>query len=68
VGPGFEGPPQAYSFTFDDDGFCTRMSAGAVMDPSIGESLSERVNVPPFATVVPVLLTHFVGYILPVTR
>jgi hypothetical protein len=42
VGPGFEGPPQAYSFTFEDDGFCTRMSAGAVMDPSIGESSSER--------------------------
>ena len=36
VGPGVEGPPQAYSFTFDDNGFCTRISAGAVMDPSIG--------------------------------
>jgi hypothetical protein len=35
-GPGLEGPPQAYSFTFDDDGFCTRLTAGAVMDPSIG--------------------------------
>jgi hypothetical protein len=40
VGVGFEGPPEAYSFTFDNDGFCTRMSAGAVMDPSIGESSS----------------------------
>jgi hypothetical protein len=40
VGSGFEGPPEAYSFTFDNDGFCTRMSAGAVMDPSIGESSS----------------------------
>ena len=37
VGPGLEGPPQAFSFTFDDDGFCTRLSAGAVMDPSIGK-------------------------------
>jgi hypothetical protein len=36
VGPGLEGPPQALSFTFDDDGFCTRITAGAVMDPSIG--------------------------------
>lgn len=36
-GPGLEGPPQAFSFTFDDDGFCTRMTAGAVMDPSIGK-------------------------------
>lgn len=36
VGPGLEGPPQAFSFTFDDDGFCTRITAGAVMDPSIG--------------------------------
>jgi len=38
VGPGLEGPPQACSFTFDDDGFCTRMTAGAVMDPSIGNT------------------------------
>jgi hypothetical protein len=44
VGQGFEGPPQAYSFTFEDDGFCTRMSAGAVMDPSIGESSMERAS------------------------
>ena len=39
VGPGLEGPPQAFSFTFDDDGFCTRITAGAVMDPSIGTFL-----------------------------
>jgi len=37
TGPaGLEGPPQAWSFTFDDDGFCIRITAGAVMDPSIG--------------------------------
>jgi hypothetical protein len=32
-----DSPPQAFSFTFDDEGFCTRLTAGAVMDPSIGE-------------------------------
>ena len=37
VGPGLEGPPQAFSFKFDDDGFCIRITAGAVMDPSIGK-------------------------------
>jgi hypothetical protein len=35
-----DAPPQAFSFTFDDEGFCTRLTAGAVMDPSIGEFLS----------------------------
>jgi hypothetical protein len=38
VGPGLNGPPQAFSFTINDDGFCTRMTAGAVMVPSIGKS------------------------------
>ena len=33
---GYEGAPQAMSFTFDDEGFCTRITTGAVMDPSIG--------------------------------
>eukprot|EP00592_Proboscia_alata_P002686 CAMPEP_0194370152 /NCGR_PEP_ID=MMETSP0174-20130528/18456_1 /TAXON_ID=216777 /ORGANISM="Proboscia alata, Strain PI-D3" /LENGTH=970 /DNA_ID=CAMNT_0039147453 /DNA_START=151 /DNA_END=3063 /DNA_ORIENTATION=- len=33
-----KGAPQALSFTFDDDGFCTRITGGAVMDPSLGES------------------------------
>jgi hypothetical protein len=37
LGNSLEGPPQAWSFTFDDDGFCTRITGGAVMDPSIGE-------------------------------
>lgn len=37
LGSGLEGPPQAWSFTFDDDGFCTRITGGAIMDPSIGE-------------------------------
>jgi len=36
--PGFQGPPQAMSFTFDDDGFCTRITSWAVMDPSIGNA------------------------------
>lgn len=35
--PGYEGAPQAASFTFDDDGFCNRLTAWAVMDPSIGK-------------------------------
>lgn len=33
-----DGPPQAFSFTFDDEGFCTRITACAVMDPSIGNT------------------------------
>ena len=33
-----DGPPQAFSFTFDDEGFCTRLTASAVMDPSIGNT------------------------------
>jgi hypothetical protein len=37
IGPGFEGPPQAFSFAFDDEGFCARITTGAVMDPSIGK-------------------------------
>jgi len=35
---GFEGPPQAMSFTFDEDGFCKRITSGAVMDPTIGNA------------------------------
>lgn len=37
LAPGYEGTPQAMSFTFDDDGFCTRVTSGAVMDPSLGK-------------------------------
>jgi len=37
VAPGYEGPPQAMSFAFDDDGFCTRITSSAVMDPSLGK-------------------------------
>lgn len=33
---GYRGAPQAMSFTFDDDGFCTRITSGAVIDPTIG--------------------------------
>jgi hypothetical protein len=34
--PGFEGLPQAMSFTFNEDGFCSRITSGAVMDPTVG--------------------------------
>jgi hypothetical protein len=44
LGSGLEGPPQAWSFTFDDDGFCTRITGGAVMDPSIGKFRSSQVR------------------------
>merc|ERR1712127_202752 len=30
----FQSPPEVASYTFDDDGFCTRMTAGYVMDPT----------------------------------
>ncbi len=33
-GSRFIGPPEAASMTFDDAGFCTRMTGGAVMDPT----------------------------------
>jgi hypothetical protein len=36
--PGFEGVPQAMSFTFNEDGFCSRITSGAVMDPSVGNA------------------------------
>lgn len=35
---GFQGPPQAMSFTFDEDGYCTRVTSGAVMDPLVGNA------------------------------
>ena len=38
VGVGVEGPPQAFSFAFDDDGFCTRITGGAVLDPTEGNT------------------------------
>jgi len=31
-------PPEAVSYTFDDEGYCTRFTAGYVMDPSIGNT------------------------------
>ena len=37
-GARYEGPPEAISFTFDDKGFCTRLTAGAVMDPTEGNT------------------------------
>jgi hypothetical protein len=36
IAPGYKGAPQAMSFTFDDDGFCTRITSCAVIDPTIG--------------------------------
>jgi hypothetical protein len=33
---GYIGAPYAMSFTFDDEGFCTRISSGAIIDPTIG--------------------------------
>ena len=36
-------PPEAVSYTFDDEGYCTRFTAGYVMDPSIGEYASSKV-------------------------
>lgn len=36
AGPEYQGAPQAMSFTFDDDGFCTRVTSAYVMDPTIG--------------------------------
>lgn len=36
-GAKIDAAPQAMSFTFDDNGFCTRLTAGAVMDPSVGK-------------------------------
>lgn len=34
----YKAPPEAISFTFDDDGFCTRFTAAAVMDPLLGNT------------------------------
>ena len=34
----YSAPPEALSFTFDDDGFCTRLTAAAVMDPLQGNT------------------------------
>lgn len=33
-GAKYIGPPEVGSMTFDDDGFCIRLTAGAVMDPT----------------------------------
>ena len=33
----YESPPETASLTFDDDGYCTRLTAGVVMDPTLGE-------------------------------
>jgi hypothetical protein len=46
LAPGFEGPPQAMSFTFDDDGFCVRITSGFVMDPSLGKLERSAVCAP----------------------
>ena len=31
-------PPESMSFTFDNDGFCVRMTAAAVTDPLLGNT------------------------------
>ncbi|KAL7580387.1 hypothetical protein ACA910_004412 [Epithemia clementina (nom. ined.)] len=35
-GEGYQGCPQAMSFTFDEEGFCVRLTSSYVLDPSIG--------------------------------
>ena len=37
-GTKYEGPYEAVSLTFDDDGYCTRITAGAVIDPTEGNT------------------------------
>jgi len=37
-GAAYMGPPEVGSMTFDDNGFCTRLTAGAVMDPTSGNT------------------------------
>lgn len=31
-------PPESMSFTFDNDGFCTRITAAATLDPLLGNT------------------------------
>jgi hypothetical protein len=38
MAPGYVGCPQAMSLAFDDDGFCTRITSWAIMDPSVGNA------------------------------
>lgn len=38
TGKTFQNPPEAASLTFDDDGFCTRLTAGVAMDPTLGNT------------------------------
>lgn len=35
-GPGYVGSPQAMSFAFDADGFCTRITSWYILDPTVG--------------------------------
>lgn len=37
-GAKYIGPPEVGSMTFDDNGICTRLTAGAVMDPTYGNT------------------------------
>lgn len=56
----FVTPPQALSFTFDDDGYCTRITGEAVMDPSIGKMvLFRRVRIIAYA-----FIRSFCEYVL----
>lgn len=36
--PGFSGPPQVVSFSFDQTGCCNRITTSAVLDPSMGNA------------------------------
>eukprot|EP00568_Trieres_chinensis_P010433 CAMPEP_0183301296 /NCGR_PEP_ID=MMETSP0160_2-20130417/7460_1 /TAXON_ID=2839 ORGANISM="Odontella Sinensis, Strain Grunow 1884" /NCGR_SAMPLE_ID=MMETSP0160_2 /ASSEMBLY_ACC=CAM_ASM_000250 /LENGTH=962 /DNA_ID=CAMNT_0025463889 /DNA_START=44 /DNA_END=2932 /DNA_ORIENTATION=+ len=38
TGKRYESPPEASSFAFDDDGYCVRLTASAVMDPTEGNT------------------------------
>ena len=37
-GPGYQGSPQSMSFSFDEDGFCKRITSAFVLDPTVGNA------------------------------
>ena len=38
VSAAYEAPPEGVSFTFDDDGYCRRLTAAVVLDPLLGNT------------------------------
>lgn len=38
VSSNYLAPPESMSFTFDNDGFCTRITAAATLDPLLGNT------------------------------